>query len=186
MIKKLFFLLLTLISLQTFANIGINPDFWIISQKVYNNRVSKGKDVILYRYIIVADFDKNYKNIFNTKDEDALLSMFSYMLYKNKTSLIEKYIANYDPSLKINTLISAMYYFSKKEYSKSIAYLLTFENKKYSFLKQLLLADCNYELLSDKNNFNSVIKLYQDALDTAETEQYKALVNNRIKFIKYR
>ena len=186
MIKKLLFLLLILISVQAFAKIGINPDFWIISQQDYNNRVSKGRDVVLKRYIIVPDFDKKYKDVFVTKDEDAILSMFSYMLYKGKNSMVEKYIANYDPCLKINTLIVAMYHFSKKQYSQSLAYLATFDDKKYNFLKLLLIADCNYELLYSENNKNPVVKLYQNALDMAETEQFRALVNNRIKFIKYR
>jgi tetratricopeptide (TPR) repeat protein len=164
----------------------MNKDFSIISQEDYNNRISKGKDVIIIRYLIVQDLDKKVEDIFVTKDEDAILSKFSYMLKKNMSSLIENYIMNHDTSIEINTLIRALYHFSKKQYSQSLSYLEKFENKKYSFLKLLLIADGNYELLSDKKNYKPVIELYQEALDNANIEQHKVLIINRIKYIKYK
>ncbi len=185
MIRKLLILILILISSQTFAKVGTNADFWILSQNEYTNRILKGKDVILRRYIAVPGIDPKYKNIFETIDEKALLAKFSFMLKKNKSSLIEKYISNCDNTLDINNLIKGLYYFSKNQYSQAIAYLEKFGDEEYVFLKLLLIADCNYELLQDKKNYKSILGVYQIALDNTNNEQNTSIINNRIKYIKY-
>lgn len=185
MIKKILILLLILISANSFAGIGDNNGFWIISQIDYETRISKGKDVILRRYIIVPSIDKKYKDIFETKDEKALLAKFSFILHRNKVSWIDKYIKNCDNSLDINNLIKGLYYFSKKQYNQAIAHLEKLENKEFKFLQLLMIADCKYELLQDKRNFKTIIGAYQSALDNTDNEQNKSIINNRIKFIKY-
>jgi len=186
MIRNIMFLVLSLISLQTLARIGININFWIISQNDFTIKNSKGRDVTLKRYIVVPDFDKNYENILETKDEIALLAKFSVLLEKNKSTLIEKYISNCDTSLDINNLIKGLYFFSKYEYSQALPYFENFRKEEYKFLKLLLIADCKYELLQDKTNYKSVMSAYQSAFDSADKEQNKLIINNRIKYIKYR
>lgn len=183
--RKILILLLILFSSQIFARVGNNADFWILSQNEYSNRILKGKDVILRRYIVIPGFDKNYKDIFETTDNEALLAKFSFMLKKNKSSLIEKYIINCDNSLDINNLIKGLYYFSKKQYSRAIVYLEMPGNEDYKFFKLLLIADCKYEMLQDKKNYKSIIGVYQIAMDNTDNEQNKSIINNRIKYIKY-
>lgn len=185
MIKKILIFLLVLISSQTFARVGTNAGFWIISQNEYNARILKGKDVTLKRYIVVPGLDKKYKDIFETTDEKALLAKFSFMLKKNKSPLIEKYIVSSNNSLDINNLINGLYYFSKNQYSKATAYLEKIGNEEYTFLKLLLIADCKYELLQDKKNYKFIIGVYQIAMDNTNDEQNKSIINNRIKYIKY-
>lgn len=186
MIKKVFTFLLVLISAQTFARVGTNSDYWILSQNEYNARVSKGKDVTLRRYIVIPDLDKKYKDILETTDEKALLAKFSFMLKRNKSALIEKYILSGDNSLDIHHLINGLYYISKNQYSRAIDHLEKFWNEEYAFLKSLLIADCKYELLRDKKNYQLIIDEYQIAMDNADNEQKKSIINNRIKYIKYR
>lgn len=185
MIKRILTLVLILISANSFAKIGNNTDYWIVSQGDYNERISKGKDVLLRRYIIVPSIDKNYKDIFTTRDEEALLAKFSFMLYKNKVTWIDKYIKNCDNSLDINNLINGLYYFSKNQYSQAITHLEKLENSEYRFLQLLIIADCRYEMLQDKRNYKTIIEAYQVALDCTDNEQNRAIINNRIKFIKY-
>lgn len=184
--KKFLSLVLIFISFTAFSNIGMNPNYTIISQTDYEKRISKYKDVVLQRYIVVPDFDKNYKEIFDTKDEEALLSRFSYMLRKNKSRFIDRYIANCDDSKEINYLIKGLYFFSKGDYLQAMGCLEHIRAKDHEFLKYLLIADCKFELLINKSNFKSVIQAYQTALDIADNEQDKSIVNNRIKYIKYR
>lgn len=186
MIKKILILILVLISANSFARIGDNDNYWIISQNDYNDRISKGKDVVLRRYFVVPFIDKKYKDILETKDEKALLAKFLFMLNKNKVSWIDKYIKNCDHSLDINNLIKGLYYFSKMQYKQAIAHLEKLENKDYDFLQLLIMADCKYEMLQDKKNYKTIIGAYQAALDCTDNEQNKAIINNRIKYIKYR
>ncbi|MDO9614951.1 MAG: hypothetical protein Q7J86_10580 [Bacteroidota bacterium] len=99
---------------------------------------------------------------------------------------MEKYILSCDNSSDIYHLINGLYYFSKNQYSKAIDHLEKFENEEYAFLKLLLIADCKYELLRDKKNYQLIIGEYQLAMDHTENEQNKSMINNRIKYIKYR
>lgn len=181
----LLILFLVLISTNSFAKIGDNRNFWIISQNDYNDRISKGKDVLLRRYLIVPSIDKKYKDILETKEENALLAKFSFILKKNKVSWIDKYINNCDNSLDINNLLIGLYYFSKKQYNQAIVHLEKIENKENRFLQLLIKADCKYEMLQDKKKYKTIIGAYQDALDCTDNEQNKAIINNRIKYIKY-
>lgn len=185
MINKVLTFLLVLISAQTFARVGTNSDYWILSQNEYNARVSKGKDVTLRRYIVIPDHDKKYKDILETTDEKSLLAKFSFMLKRNKSALIEKYILSCDNLSDIHHLINGLYCISKKQYSRTIDHLEKFENEEYAFLKSLLIADCKYELLRDKKNYQLIIGEYQTAMDNADNEQKKSIINNRIKYIKY-
>jgi len=152
MIKKLLILFLVLISANSFARIGDNNNYWIISQNDYIERITKGKDVLFRRYFIVPAIDKNYKDILETKDEKALFAKFSFMLNKNKASWIDKYIKNCDNSLDINNLIKGLYYFSKKQYNQAITHLEKLENKEYRFLQLFIIADCKYEILQDNTS----------------------------------
>lgn len=176
---------MVLTSFQAFAKIGTNTDFWILSENEYNDRLLKGKDVVLRRYVVVPGIDKTYKDIFETTDEQALLAKFSFMIKKNKASLVEKYIQNCDHSLDINNLIKGLHFFSTNDYSQAIDHLEKFENEEYLFLKQLLIADCQYELLHNKKNYKSIMGAYQMAMDSTNYEQNKSIVSNRIKYIKY-
>ena len=185
MIKRLLFLLLVLISSDTFAKIGDNYSYWIISQNGYNERIFKGEDVLLRRYIVVPSIDKKYKDIIETRDEKALLAKFSFMLYKNKASWIDKYMKSCNHSLDITNLIKGLYCFSKGQYHQAIAYLDELKNEEYKFLQLLMIADCRYEMLPNKKDYKSIIGAYQSALDCTDNEQNKSIVKNRIKYIKY-
>ncbi|MEZ5105010.1 MAG: hypothetical protein R2757_10980 [Draconibacterium sp.] len=184
--KTIAFFFLILLSIPAFSKIGTNKDYNIISQNDYNSNLIKGKDVILKRYIVVPDLNKNYKEIFNENNPDEILSMFSFMLNKNKSREISQYILSCDKSKDIGLLISGLYHFSNKEYSRSVIYLEKVQDAKFAFLRSLLVADCNYEMLVDKKNYNSILQFYQISLDLARTEQQKSIIKNRIRFIKYR
>jgi hypothetical protein len=183
--KKVLIIIFILISVQAFARIGENRDFWIISQSDFNNRISKGRDVTLRRYIVVPDFDKNFKEILEINDESGILAKFSFMLKKNKRAWIEKYIENYDSSLEINELILGMFYFSRKQYTDALNHFENIRNEEYMFLKYLLIADCKYELASEVNDFKTRIEVYQAAMDKSNSELERLIINNRIKFIRY-
>ena len=184
MIHKILVLLLIFISSQSFAS--NETDYWIISQNDYNILVSKGRDVILRRYIVVPDIDKKYKNIFETKDEKELLAKFSFMLKKSKMHKMDNYIKWCDNSLNINNLIKGLYCFFEKQYVQAMAHFEMLENEDFKFLKLLMIADCKYELIVDKKNFKAIIEAYQIALDSTDSEQSKSIVNNRIKYVRYR
>lgn len=185
MIRRILILLFVLISVPTFASIGQNNKFWIISQNDFNSRISKGQDVVLRRYIVMPGIDKKYKDIFDTKDGKAVLAKFSFLLKKNKSTWIKKYINNGDTLLDINNLIKGLYYFSKNQYAQAIVRLEKLDNDEYTFLKLLLIADCKYELLQNKHNYKSIIEYYQIAMDCTNNGQNKSIINKRIKYIKY-
>jgi hypothetical protein len=186
MLNRILLIFLILTSVNSFAGIGDNKGYWIISQNEYNALFSKGKDVRLRRYVVVSSFDKKYKDIFKTTDEQALLAKFSYMLYKNKASRIEKYIKNCNDSLDINNLIKGLYYFAKKQYNLAIPHLEKLKNKEYRFLQLLLIADCRSEMLYYQNKHQTIFEAYQVAFDSTDSEQNKTIIHIRIKYIKYR
>ena len=115
-----------------------------------------------------------------------VLPKFSYMLKKNKYQHIQAYVSNCADDKEINLLILGLFYFSKKQYSKAIELLNEYKLAEYSFLKYQLIADWKYEFLSNKREYENVINDYQVALDIAKNEISKAVINNRIKHIKYR
>jgi len=183
--KSFLVILIILFSISLQAKVGINGGFYIISQADYEKRVLDGKDVAARRYIVVPFCDKHYKDIFVTKDEKALLSKFSYLLLKGKTKSLDKYIANCDTTLEINNFIKGLYHFSNMQYSIALTYFEKKGNRDFEFWKQLLIADCKYELLNDKKKYKPVLELYQKALDMSNDPINKGIVNNRIKYLKY-
>lgn len=184
--KRILALILFIVTVPVLAKVGENPDFWIMSQKEYDYRVSSGKDVILRRYIVVPHTDKSYKSILELDSDNDILYKFSYMLQKNKKRKISDYILNYDRNKEINFLIVGLYLFSQKQYSEAIKSFEQFNNPEYKFLKYLLIADCKYESLSIKSDYKTVLEHYQIALDIAQSDREKKLIKNRVKFIKYR
>jgi hypothetical protein len=185
MAKNLLFSLFLFLSLQTLARVGDNKGFSIISQELFNDLILSGGDIALQRFIVVPSIDSNYKDIVSTTDEMAILAKFSYMLQRRKYSAMEKYMAGCDASLEINSLIAGLYSFSRKQYIQAFNYLERVESKRFTFLKQLLIADCRYELLLDKSQYKPVLELYQAAMDCATSHPEKVLVSNRLKYLKY-
>jgi hypothetical protein len=186
MLKKILIIMLVSIVTPIFANIGDNPGYQFISQKDYDYRFSDNENTAIWRFIIVPDFNKKYKQIKSTNDPATILAMFSFMLKKNKEERMKEYIFNCDTSLNINYLIKGLFYFSQQNYSQSINYLKQFNGDEYIFLKNLLIADCKYELLTDKGNYQFAIEIYQVVLDGTDNQQNKRIVNNRIRYIRYR
>lgn len=186
MIKKSILFFMVLLSLPTFAKIGSNRDYMIISQSEYNERTGKGENIHFRRCIVVPDYNENYKEIHEVDDQNLLLSTFSFMLKENKKREMKQYITQCDTLLEINSLLCGLYYFSQKEYNKALYYIEKYDNIEYSFLKHLLIADIKYELLDDKSNYKSVLSLYQEAYDISDKEQNKVIIKNRIKYIRYR
>jgi hypothetical protein len=183
--RILLILFFIFISPRIMAQIGENRDFWITTESDFAKRISKGRDVTLRRYIVVPDFDKNFKNILETTDEYAVLAKFSFMLRRNKTAWIDKYIENHVNKSEVNDLIKGLYYFSKKEYGNALIYLEQDNDNKYIFLKEVLIADCRYELKDFKDSKNS-IELFQSSMDKASNDLEKIIVSNRIKHIRYK
>ena len=186
MIKKTILFFLVLISIPTFGKIGINRNYSIISHADYNKRQNKGQDILLCRCIVIPNYNKNFKEIMQVKDQNLLLATFSFMLRKNKQRKMEEYIFQCDTSIEINNLLCGLYYFSLKDYRKALDYFEKYKNLEFQFLKYLLVADCNYELLENKKNYKLILELYQAAFDISKNEQNQSIINNRIKFIKYR
>lgn len=184
--KKILILFLILVSTQVFARIGENRDFWIISQSDFNKRISKGRDVTLRRYIVVPDFDRNFKEILETTDKQKVLAKFSFMLRRNKKVWIDKYIENQNNRLEKNELIKGLYYFSRKQYSNALIHFEKINNDEYAFLKYLLIADCKYELNYGSKDAKNSIELYQPAMDKSNNELEKLIINNRVKYIRYK
>jgi len=175
-----------LFSIPTFGKIGINGNYSIVSQKDYEKKVSKGYNVALSKFIIVPGYNKKYKDISEVKNKYDLFAIFSFMLKKNKISKMEEYVSKCDTAFQINNLICGLYYFSQKQYLNALVYFENYMEEDFQFLKYLLIADINYELLENKNNYKLALQLYQEAFDISKREQEKTIVNNRIKNIKYR
>lgn len=183
--KRALVLLLFLVSIPIQASIGSNNDFFIITQSDFINKKLLDKDLVLKRYLVVPKIEKRYSDILKINDEDLILAKFSSMLKNGDDYWMDKYIQNCDDSLDVNYLIKGLYYFSKKHYNRSLPYLNKVNNKKYRFLKFLLIADCAYEMLEDKKKYNPVLEAYQTAMDQSSTNDQKTLINNRIKYIRY-
>lgn len=186
MTKKLLLVVFILNFTQVYAKIGANNNFWIIAQDDYDRKVVNGEDVIMRRYIVVPSINKDYKNAIQSADEQFILAAFSYLLQTNRANWITTYIQNCNDTLSIYPLMKGLYYLSGKQYAEAISALEKVENREYTFLKLVLIADCRYELLSDQHNYKAVIGAYQQASDSTQDELCKSIVANRIKFIKYR
>ena len=173
-------------SIPAYSMICKNMDYWISSEEDYNYKVSIGRDVVLKRFIVVPSFDKNYKGILTSQNDSEVLARFAFMLKKNKSKLVEEYINKCDTRLEINSLIKGLYYFSQNQYQMAISNLEHYKSIQYGFLKLLLIADCKYELLANKNDYINILSAYQTAFDFTDLQFEKTIVSNRMKYIKYR
>lgn len=173
------------ISFQTQAQMGSNDSFWIISQNDFSQRLENHKDFSLRRYVVVPAMDKKYKQLSAAIDDSQRLAKFSFVLKKNKSPWIEKYIDSFKPASEIYPLIKGLYFFSKKQYQNALASFQQVNLPEYETLKLLLIADCHYELLPNKRDYKKVLTYYQQAIDKDASELNQLIINNRIKFIKY-
>lgn len=183
--NKILLISFIIAAIPSLAKVGKNYGFFLASQQEYENRVFGGGGVVLRRYLIVPAMDKKYKDIFKTQDPMALISKFAYMLHRDKGSAIERYISTCDHALDINHLLKALYWFSKKQYSEAILSLEKYTGEEHRFLALLLIADCQYEMLPDKTKYNTILDEYQVALDSTDNPTFKAVIRDRIKYIKY-
>jgi hypothetical protein len=182
--KTLLFVVLFTLSYQGFCRIGDNRDFWLISLADFENRIAKGRDVTLRRYIVVPYFDKNHIDVLNKLDENATLAKFAFLLSKNRKKLIERYMKEL-LNRPENYLIKGLYFFSKKQYTSALSYLELINNKEFDFLKYLLIADCKYEIAIASKNGKPNVEIFQTAMDNSNNHLEKLIINNRVKHLKY-
>lgn len=186
MIIRAFSFLFIFLSVSVYSQTGYNKQYKIISQQKYDESLRKGKNVISQKFIVVPELEKDYKMIYNTTDQEELLSIFSFMLKRGKIYKMQDYLLQCDKSLEVNELLNGLFHFYRNDFSEALSYLENYNNVNHYFLRYLLIADCKYELLSDKKNYKSVLNAYQLAHDVTSNKQNQAIVNNRIKLIKYR
>lgn len=167
------------------ARIGNNKEFWLITQAEYNKMIYLDKDVVSKRYIVLPSIDKKYRDLFKTQDEEALLAKFSYLLVKNHQEWMNRYVETCDTTLEVNGLIKGLYYLSKEHYLLAMKYFEKMDGEKHCFLRLVLIADCRFELMQDRNERKSVIAAYQRAMDVASDRQERDFVQNRMKYIRY-
>jgi len=188
MLKPYFILSAFLFLTLSLSPVGGNRDFWITTENDYRERILQNKDITLKRCLVVPAFDKKTKDIDETTDAPALLAKFTYLLSSNQFYKMEDYLKTCDNTLEINNLLRALYHLSLEQYTLTIDYLGKVKSKEYRFLKSLLLADCQYELMLFENSidYKTILEAYQAVMDFSDSELNTILVKNRIKYIKYR
>lgn len=86
----------------------------------------------------------------------------------------------------VNHLIAGLFHVLKSEFQLADQELALYQGIAFVFIKNLLRADCRAELLQGGKDLKPIIQEYQAALDCTENENYRDLIRNRIKYLRYR
>jgi hypothetical protein len=81
----------------------------------------------------------------------------------------------------------AVFYLVRKEYIQAQIRLTSIQREELRCLKDLLLADCEYEISrkKDKINYTSLLNRYQQIIDCHSDPLWKDIIQQRIRYIRY-
>lgn len=113
------------------------------------------------------------------------------MLIQNKKYYqLEKYLSTVDSNDEYLPIANGLLKLFKKNYSAAILDLKNNKQSDIQYVVDLLIADCEYEIAlynSYDLNYYEFLEKYQKILDKYDlTDFYKEIINNRIKFIRYK
>lgn len=139
---------------------------------------------------ITIPYDIKRGSIINQVESfDSILSCAISLCEASKCEALMKYIKNAKnintDTTAFNELLIGIYYFFLDDYSSAIGRLKKYKGVKYNFLQYLLIADSEYELLEDSNDWPEVIGDYQKAYDATDVFENKKLIEKRILYIRY-
>lgn len=178
-------ILILLFSSSSFARIGRNKDFCLLSISEYITALDEGHNVMIPRCVVISDINPLYKTLSLDDADEELFYKVAYMLKKNKKKQIKDLFPITHDEREIFSLLNGLYYFSQKEYRFALMALEAYDGYAFQFLKYLLIADCDSELSMAGVNYSTLLNDFQLALDKAATEVEKGIIRNRIKYIRY-
>jgi hypothetical protein len=113
-----------------------------------------------------------------------------HLIQEKRYSQLEKYLTTVDKEDLYLPIANGLLKIYRKNYTAALADLKKNKRSDIQFLVDLLMVDCEYEItLGNTYELNYYVFLikYQKILDTYQiTDFYKSIINNRIKFIRYR
>lgn len=184
--KFCLFLLLTILFNAANSQTSGNQRYFLISESKYSQRLNKDKDVLFKRYIIIPDEVKDKNLLFKTGNPDSLLMGAVSLLMKGKSSKVEGYLKTCNMDVPVNHLIAGLFDVLKGDFQQADLELALYQGIAFVFIKNLLRADCRAELLRGGKDLKPIIQEYQAAIDCTENENYRDLIRNRIKYLRYR
>lgn len=185
--KKFFlFLLLTILFKTADSQTTGNQRYFLISESKYSQRLNKEKDVLFKRYIIVPDEVQDKNLLFRTGNPDSLFLGAVSLLMNGKSSKVQVYLKTCNMEVPVNHLIAGLFHVLKGDFQQADQDLALYQGVAFVFIKNLLRADCRAELLQGGKDLKPIIQEYQVALDCTENENYRDLIRNRIKYLRYR
>ncbi|MFT3740766.1 MAG: hypothetical protein QM786_18605 [Breznakibacter sp.] len=184
-ITLLFFLGAMVIGIS--AQNTTKPRFWLIQKSKYADRVDKGKDIVLKRYLVLPDHVKFKKgDPITDKSEEEILARFAFAAHKANEGLQDWIIDQMSEQKDFQNLLKGLRAFLENRFEGAKHYMGLYQGPSQSFLKQLVIADSYCETAIDPKNIKPLLEQYQIAFDNAPDELSKQLVNLRIKYLKYR
>ncbi len=103
---------------------------------------------------------------------------------------LEKYLATVDSKDNYLPIANGLLKLFRKNYIGAISDLRKNKQSDIQYVVDVLCVDCEYEITlinSTDLNYYVFLQKYQDILDKYElTDFYKEIINNRIKFIRYK
>lgn len=153
----------------------------IISENNYDLTTEKNNPK---KYIPIEKITKNKKLLKTSTNPDSLIIGACYLLSKKHFRKVELHLES-ENKHKTTPLIQCLYHLCRGNFEKANTSITNYQNRKYEFLKSLLIADCFYELNKYQKKTEEVIKKYQYCLDISITEKQKEIINHRIKLIRY-
>ncbi len=182
--KRIIGLLALLFSFNLFAQNIFSDYYEIVSMNDYYSATKQKK------YIVVPCDVKSDDLTGHEKNSDYIISWAFYLCEIERNRKLLQYIQELTNSKNdkdsIADLLTSIYYFAKDNYNAAILSFNKYNGCKFKFLKFLLIADSKYELLDDKFNWPDILPDYQTAYDYAQRNEYKKLIKERIKCVRYR
>jgi tetratricopeptide (TPR) repeat protein len=170
----------------TFGQFRKKSAYNLISKEEYNKRLLKKKEVVLNKYIVVPSFLKNADDKFTSSNNtDTIVMSAATSLKHGRVRFVRKYLENNNKDTGIFALVYGLYLINKGKYAEALIHLNNCNTTSYKSLVLLLSADCRYECLSDKSQYEEIIPFYQQALDASTDLQFRDIVLNRFRFVRY-
>lgn len=113
-----------------------------------------------------------------------------HLIQEKKYSQLEKYLTTADKEDIHLPIAKGLLKIYRKSYTAALVDLKNNKLPELQFLVDLLMVDCEYEITLGNTyelNYYVFLEKYQKILDTYQlSDFYKKIINNRIKFIRYK
>ena len=169
---------------STFAKIGVNRDYSVISEADYSMLNDAQRESSSAKYIIVSEVysRKVAKQIASFQSSDSIYLASLTLLSKGKSSFFREYLNTMDQNHELYHLLHGVYYLATLNYIEAQHYLESGSPDQFSFESKLLLADCK---MASATNQRVVFNLYQEAFDSTNSNACRFLIKDRIRRVKY-